>query len=105
MKLVEKLRKSGNKVKIEHFRFVDGKLVRYTRHTKGKVDSNGGYTRVEFTTKSGRSAIGVARCSHNDVFCYAEGVKYAMQDANKNLKERRPANLVHLNVCLNKHGF
>ena len=105
MKLVEKLRRSGNKVKVEHFRYQNGNLVRYTRHTKGEVETHGGYTRVTFTTKSGRSAVGVARCSNQDVFCYAEGVRRALQDANKNLKEVRSDGKVRLNRCLEKHGF
>jgi hypothetical protein len=78
MKTVEQLRKSGYKVKVEHYRTNKGQIVQYSKKTKGKVDPKGGLTVVTVTTPSGRTLKSNATCHQNDVFSYKVGVKIAL---------------------------
>lgn len=71
---VEKLRKSGFKVRVKHYRLMnlDG------------IKARGGKTLVEVTTPDGENLVGMARCSRNENFNKRLGVRIALGRAFKN---------------------
>lgn len=81
MKTVEEYRKSGYKVRVEHFRprKNSGQFVRYSRKTKTEsVMPNGGVTNVTVTAPTGYEFVGSAACSTEDPFNYSLGVRIAL---------------------------
>lgn len=96
MNLVEKLRKSGARVHITHYReFVelDGLhrpiIKTHARHEIPEGDMKyalprGGYTVVEITKPNGVTIKGVGTCSLHDNYCKREGVKAAIKNAGLN---------------------
>lgn len=71
---VERLRKSGFKVRVKHYRLMnlDG------------IKARGGKTVVEVTTPEGETLVGMARCSRNENFNKRLGVRIALGRAFKN---------------------
>jgi hypothetical protein len=96
MSIVEKLRKSGNRVRVTHYRdFVelDGNrrpvIVNKARHEvpDGFMKyalPHGGFTVVEIEKPNGRVIRGIGTCSVKDNFCKREGVKAAIRNAALN---------------------
>jgi hypothetical protein len=71
---VERLRKSGFKVRVKHYRLMN----------PCGIKPRGGKTVVEITTPEGESLVGMARCSRNENFNKRLGVRIALGRAFKN---------------------
>lgn len=71
---VERLRKSGFKVRVKHYRLMN----------PCGIKPRGGKTVVEVTTPEGESLVGMARCSRNENFNKRLGVRIALGRAFKN---------------------
>jgi len=74
MSEVERLRKSGFKVRVKHYRLMN----------PCGIKPRGGKTVVEITTPEGESLVGMARCSRNENFNKRLGVRIALGRAFKN---------------------
>jgi len=86
MKTIKELRQEGTKVKIEHYRYNQrGKLVPYSRKTKGLISQKGGITIATVTNGDGEFAKGVAVCSKEDQFSYGDGANIALGRAMRDL--------------------
>lgn len=86
--MVQALRKAGDKVKIQHFRYdKNGNLIQYSRKSRGiDIDQHGGRTVVHLTVKHPRygcevEAVGVSKCLDIDTYCYRDGVRHALKNA------------------------
>lgn len=82
---IEQLRKSGNKVKIHHYRHVkqdDGEITKFVPlidiQNRSKVLSCGGVTKLEITTPDKKEYRGQAGCVITDQFSYKKGVLIAL---------------------------
>lgn len=73
MSEVEKLRKSGFKVRVKHYRLM----------SPYGIKPRGGKTVVEVTTPEGEGLTGMARCSRNENFNKRLGVRIALGRAFK----------------------
>jgi len=91
---VEKLRQSGNRVRVSHYRWYetslgDELLAKYeiAQNNIEVVDGPfpyGGMTKIEITTPDGESLTGVAECSDRDNFSRKRGVAIALGRAITN---------------------
>ena len=70
---VERLRKSGFKVRVKHYRLTN----------QDGIKSRGCKTVVEVTTPDGETLVGMARCSRNENFNKRLGVRIALGRAFK----------------------
>lgn len=70
---VERLRKSGFKVRVKHYRLTN----------QDGIKSRGGKTVVEVTTPEGENLVGMSRCSRNENFDKRLGVRIALGRAFK----------------------
>ena len=82
---VEQLRKSGNKVRVHHYRHIregDNGLTRFVPlcdiQNFTKVHPKGGLTKVSITTPEGKHFEGKAGCVMTDAFNYKLGVRIAL---------------------------
>lgn len=82
---IEQLRKSGNKVKIHHYRHVkqdDGSILENVPlmdiQNKNKVTSKGGKTELFVTTKEGKNYKSVTFCNPRDSFNYKLAVRIGL---------------------------
>lgn len=88
--MVKYYRQMGYKIRVSHFRPdpVSGKLVRYSRKTKGvNVLNYGGYTEVEIRDTNGNEYIGKSECSLHDSFSYSIGTTIALGRALNKIKK------------------
>lgn len=101
---VENLRKSGNRVKVHHYRRV-ATLVSPTKiiHTdvpqhicfnplfgmKFKVSPKGGRTEIFVLTPNGAEVKGISHCSKSDPFNRKEGVRIALERVQEELLRQK----------------
>jgi len=92
---VKVLRENGYKVRVFHERVAkkSNKLVRYSRRVKGiDVLPKGGRTSIIICDIDNKFlGVGIAECSKQDIFCYKEGVKFALQRAFEMAKNTQQA--------------
>ena len=88
MKILDKLKSQGLQVHIEHYRHSakDGTLIRYSRKSKGDVETKGGTTFVDIVDTDGMHYSGRADCWHEDPFNYKLGVTIAANRAVLEMK-------------------
>ena len=83
---IKELRQSGTKVKIEHYRYNSrGRMISYSKKTKGPVAQKGGITIATITNPAGEFAKGIAVCSKEDQFSYHDGTSIALNRAMKEI--------------------
>lgn len=88
-KFLETLVKSGNKVKVRHYRWVtvdcEGEYIEHVtdenRKTFRSISPNGGRTEVEITTPNGETVTGEAICDFSDTYDRNTGIYFAAQRA------------------------
>jgi hypothetical protein len=82
----EDLKRSGFRVKFEHYRYYSGCLYQSPQvegpyKTRLKPDARGGQTNCFITSPSGESFYGLAICYAKDNFCYELGRQAAFKNA------------------------
>ena len=73
MNTIHRLRKTGYKVRVKHYRYSKGgdiTALHTLKETKSVIEPRGGLTVMEITTPDGRTFRGGAKCHMKDNFCY-----------------------------------
>lgn len=94
MKTVEELRKSGYKVRVTHYRYVNStprlllpNFAIKLNNAQDLLNARGGRTVVEVTTPNRVTYTGVADCSEKEIFNNKEGVRVALERAYSELRK------------------
>lgn len=98
---LEKFRKAGFTVRVKHFRsygiyssldssviidYLTGEQAEVVgRFTDVLLQSRGGYTEIK-ATRAGKTYTVASTCHDDDNYCYALGVKYALERLNNDIK-------------------
>lgn len=89
---IEKLRKAGNKVRVNTFRYSikhGKKLIPIISFRsfgfQNWINPKGGLVEVAVTTKEGKHYRASAHCSESDVFCKKNGINLAIERVVKEM--------------------